>query len=428
MRKLTAFTIIMAVILSSFTYTCVEASTSMSGVISQDTVWTKANSPYTLTAKTLVSNGVTLTIEPGVTVEMNGEVYLQIDGTLNARGTSNEKINFNGGQLKFTEKCTHWNEQTQTGCIIENAVINSPLDLGVKITQTAIKLNADTVNTRIQTAEDSSIISNCSLVGIRIMGGATTITGNTITKNGVEFSGYGNGYLNTIIRGNTISDCEADGIYIETGNGLGEGNNLSILIEKNQIINNKQQGINVIAMMTPTIRYNTIAHNNVGIALLDYSTEAKVNYNNIYGNTAHNLVLNRWIQSGVDATYNWWGTTDEAAINQTIQDFYDDFDLGKVTYTPFLTEPNTNAPSYGTAPTAAPAPTETTRPPTEPTYTPNPYVSSAPTTSEPSAVKGSTLESTPLINTESIVIIAVIAFGVILVAFLVLSNRRNTKK
>jgi hypothetical protein len=50
------------------------ATTQVSGVISSDTTWTQANSPYNLDGDLLVDNGVVLTIEAGVTVNL--EDYL----------------------------------------------------------------------------------------------------------------------------------------------------------------------------------------------------------------------------------------------------------------------------------------------------------------------------------------------------------------
>ena len=88
------------------------SETNVSGIISLDTTWTKANSPYSLTGPVLVNDTVTLTIEPGVTVNFNG-YYIRVDGTLTARGSSTDKIHFNGGQI------------TGSGCIIENAILNS---------------------------------------------------------------------------------------------------------------------------------------------------------------------------------------------------------------------------------------------------------------------------------------------------------------
>ena len=53
----------------------VQASTDVTGIISSDTTWTKANSPYTFTGAVGIGSGVTLTIEPGVTVNI-GSYYL----------------------------------------------------------------------------------------------------------------------------------------------------------------------------------------------------------------------------------------------------------------------------------------------------------------------------------------------------------------
>ena len=46
----------------------VYGATEVTGVIGSDITWTLANSPYNITGPVLVSSGVTLTIEPGVTV------------------------------------------------------------------------------------------------------------------------------------------------------------------------------------------------------------------------------------------------------------------------------------------------------------------------------------------------------------------------
>jgi hypothetical protein len=42
--------------------------TNENRIITSDTIWTKANCPYTLTGPVGVSTGVTLAIEPGTTV------------------------------------------------------------------------------------------------------------------------------------------------------------------------------------------------------------------------------------------------------------------------------------------------------------------------------------------------------------------------
>ena len=73
-----------------------QSGTSVSGVINQDATWTQANSPYIFTGNVLVNNGVTLTIEAGATVNFVG-YYMEINGTLIAKGTNTSPINVTGG-------------------------------------------------------------------------------------------------------------------------------------------------------------------------------------------------------------------------------------------------------------------------------------------------------------------------------------------
>ena len=76
------------------------AQTPVNGIINANTTWTLANSPYIVTGNLLVSSGVTLTIEPGVLVKFGYPLYLQVDGTLIAQGTSSHKIIFTSDTLQ----------------------------------------------------------------------------------------------------------------------------------------------------------------------------------------------------------------------------------------------------------------------------------------------------------------------------------------
>jgi len=101
---------------------------TVSGIITSNTTWTPANSPYDLTGNVLVNDGVTLTVEPGATVNL-GSYYLMVNGTLQAVGDGTDPIYFNSGQITFTEFSTDWNESASTGSIIQNSILDSILTL-----------------------------------------------------------------------------------------------------------------------------------------------------------------------------------------------------------------------------------------------------------------------------------------------------------
>ena len=107
------------------------AVTSVYGSINENTTWTAINSPYYLTGTVTVNNGVTLTIQPGVTVNL-GSYSLIINGALSAQGTSNNKIVFLSNGYNSTQTGYFYNSQIifsssslQVGNLLDNAVIYS---------------------------------------------------------------------------------------------------------------------------------------------------------------------------------------------------------------------------------------------------------------------------------------------------------------
>jgi hypothetical protein len=70
------------------------AQTPVSGIISTNTTWTRAGSPYNLTGTVQVMENVTLTIESGVTINGSNQ-KIEVFGALSAVGNSDSKIIFN---------------------------------------------------------------------------------------------------------------------------------------------------------------------------------------------------------------------------------------------------------------------------------------------------------------------------------------------
>ena len=82
-----------------FTINLSHSQTDVSGAINSDTTWGTSGSPYTVTGNVLVANGVTLTIEAGVTVKVNSGLYIKNEGVITAVGTSSSKITFESSAL-----------------------------------------------------------------------------------------------------------------------------------------------------------------------------------------------------------------------------------------------------------------------------------------------------------------------------------------
>ena len=195
-----------------------DSGTPVNGIISANTIWTKSSSPHNFTGNVLVDVGVTLTIEPGVTVNFNG-YFMNVGGTLSARGTENEKIIMKGSGITYSGE---WKGRivflsTSTNSIIENAEITSNPNTILGI-YSSPKISQTTVGGTTGTA-------------ISIIDGSPIIIENIISNNGadgikVNAASY---VCSAKISNNVITNNTAAGISIYHG---------AVLIQKNNITNN----------------------------------------------------------------------------------------------------------------------------------------------------------------------------------------------
>ena len=95
MKKLT-FLLNLFMLLSSVSL----AQTNISGIISSDTTWTLADSPYTILGDIGVSSGTTLTIESGVIINFSGDYRILVKGNLLSSGKIGSLITFNGNSVE----------------------------------------------------------------------------------------------------------------------------------------------------------------------------------------------------------------------------------------------------------------------------------------------------------------------------------------
>ncbi len=346
-----------------------ETSTQVGGIISQDTTWTKANSPYNFAGDAEIINGVTLSIEAGTIVNLYS-YGINVDGTLYARGNSTDNIRFNGGLITFTKSSTVWSETARIGCLIENAILNmTQIDISSspKINNNTITFPSSSsgLHGEISIPVGSPIISNnIMFVGGNqaiFCGGSAMIVNNTIIGGfnfGIELEGAFDFGLNSgtvTVSKNIITDVY--GVNIAVDNGCSG----TIIIQNNFV-----EGVIYVGLeLENTLPFHAIIQNNTILTGIYLQSNQTLVFNNILHNDTSYSVYNR--DGSVNASYNWWGTTNTNIIEQSI---INKFTISAVNFTPFLTSPNLEAP---------PIPTNIIYPTPSPTQQPTKEPSPAPT-------------------------------------------------
>ena len=294
---------IIGLLLLGFASGVLEAQTNVGGVVSSNTTWTIAGSPYIIISNTLVDSGFVLTIEPGAMVKFKRGTCLQINGTLVARGTADEKIIFTSdanvptrgdwGYIYFSNASMDAVYDSSgnyiSGSILEYVVVeygggamvdnNGAIRLENAhpfINHSEIKNNAMIGITGWLLSGDLRITNNIicnngtttyNAGGIYVddwwQGAVVTIENNTIRNNIGGLSGgiYAFIFKNAIIRRNIIESNSSGqgggGIYFD-GNGVIENN-----IINNNISEAEGAGISLLGTSSPTQPNHVIIKNNL---------------------------------------------------------------------------------------------------------------------------------------------------------------------
>ena len=353
--------------------------TEVNGIIDTDTTWTLANSPYIVTGNILVSQGVTLTIEPGVEIRFDGYYYLRVDGTLIADGTPEDLIVFTSNKTNpapgdwntirfantstpavYDENGNYIGGSIMRYCRIEYAYAGTYIESSPLISHSIFTQNG-TLSWKESYPGGAIVISGSPIIAdnvmtdnqgeggaIRAFSGQPVIERNVIEGNqgslagAIVFTAAGGRISgNRILRnsGGYYGGDQVGGIFV---------NYSSVLIEKNLIAANS--GVAIFMQMQTSVLDNTMTKSSGEAVIHPYSqvdSPPPIHGNNIYDNTATYDISVKDVPGriGVSAENNWWGTMDTGVIDERIYDFYDDFNLGEVTYTPILTAPSTSAPS-----------------------------------------------------------------------------------
>jgi hypothetical protein len=260
-------------------------STSVGGIVSTDTAWTAANSPYMLTQNVTVSSDATLTIEPGTTIFslMDTSDWVPysiiVQGTIVATGTpaNPTNITLTSGQIIFENTSQSYNPQTKAGSTLDGVILqktalsisSSPRIHNVTMSG-AGKENVITIYAGAPEISNSSItagVDNINLINVKA--GSPQILNNNLTAfvdNGLldlfgvassNLNRYGTvdavfvGGGNPYIYGNVMSRCKDAAIYVRAGNPTIEAN----------LITNNAVTITANFFATPLIKENQYIDN-----------------------------------------------------------------------------------------------------------------------------------------------------------------------
>jgi PKD repeat protein len=313
--------------------------TAVGGYISENTTWTLDGSPYIVVEDAIVESGVTLAVEPGVVMKFASGRNIIIDGIFVADGNETHRITFTSNSS--TPAIGDWGgirfrmSSISELCLINWAVVEYA-DKAVRIERSSLRIENSIIRDNdygifVTWGEASIIVSNSLIfnntwgvyseeinTGIRAEVSDSTISNN---EYGISMN------ILTMVRSNVSKNTEL---------GIG-GKYLSI--HESMISENEGPGV-FCYYGTTTITYSTITDNRQNGVIANqyaYGPMTAIHYCQIYNNTPYDI-YNEY-SADVNARNNWWGTTNESLITEHIYDYYDDYNLGKVIFEPYLIPP-----------------------------------------------------------------------------------------
>ncbi|MBI3502547.1 MAG: T9SS type A sorting domain-containing protein [Bacteroidetes bacterium] len=316
--------------------TVARGQTNVSGGIYTNTTWTLANSPYIVTDTVVVFPGVTLTIQPGVTVKFKANQRLEIrQAKLIAVGTSTDSITFTSNSS--TPSSGDW-----LGLFLNDDITPLINYCNFKYADKAIWRDVTSSNINI-TIKNSQFTQNNSCILYSPPYYTYMFVDSSIFRNNIIAIDF----ISKIIFVNhcVISNNQTgvDFAYSKIQNSIIDSNTTGIRYNLNDTIINCKIRYNNIGLRNPhntsccgnLITKNEIENNNIGIRL---DIDGDVIYcNKICNNTTYDLYYNVTFGNNFNASNNYWCTPDSTSTSAVIYDGYDNINLGLVYFMPLDT-------------------------------------------------------------------------------------------
>lgn len=367
--------------------------------IDSNTTWMVSASPYNITQDVTITEGATLTIEPGVTVFFTFQTSIIVQGELIAQGTEEAVILFTGDEPESV--WARW-----SSVVFEDSSVDAAFeDLDTYQSGSILEWCVfEWANNAVHVDASSPYIHRCvfrnneSQPSIELPGGgailiengaAPRICENDFIDNTAGQISYGGAIYVTnahpIIQDNSFHGNEAvyggalatdlsagpivGNVFEENLASVAKGGAVSLLSTASAFLNNhvtenhaeiEGGGVHICVdcfpHSNPFVMDNTITNNTIdstdasqGAAGFGTAYIRVFSNNNIHGNLRAGLPSDFGWFHELDEGYpdwvsarsignNWWGTTDETAIAETIFDGSDQPGYGTVTFEPVLTE------------------------------------------------------------------------------------------
>lgn len=323
------------------------AQTQVSGTIASNSIWKKSNSPYIITSGVLINENIILTIEAGVSVEIESNSGIVLRGKLKALGNKNDSITFSPKGTNSWQGITIDNKyNARVSCNYFKASgadllfflsKTSQIDTVLVLTNSRFVENKTVIEADDSNDDQITVIENCKFENtanyVFLYSGNCTVKNSKFTNNwGTNHLGQkiydGGGFYNNRLTETRIENSTFSGF--ETATAI----NGSII---NSEFYNNQRAVVTQNENSPFMRYNNIHDNVNGLEtwiISGSNPSNQIKYNKICNNFYNVYQIHSGDANVMD---NCWCTEDKTEIEDKIFDLFDKNTLGVVNYLPIDT-------------------------------------------------------------------------------------------